>query len=637
MVGEAQVRLAGSVTLDSDGNVSVPSLALLDAVAQQETIFVTRRTNTSVGVTSPAGLEQLPLEESRSQHIDLARQLEPAESGRGDRLVAAFSGIERTAPLELSVTPNRPQTDTVQLMSIERADAGWTGTFDSEITTRGGTLEELRFGLAENWTGPFSIEPSMPSEVIDLPNKARILVLHPPAPIAGTARLRIHGTLKTDGSQPLRVPEIRLDGAQSTRDFLVLPTQYNMQQFVWDTRGLVEEPLPKIFEPPTARPNHKTYLRAAPRATGELKSIQKLADNAHVRVADVALAWHADGSCYGAASFDLEPAGIETCLLALPPNFELVYVATDGISQLRQPIANLRWRISLAGARLPLRIDVVYRGRLPDNMRDVPHEALAPWLVGLPIEKTLWTISGPRWAGLPTIDANHSLSAAEAEIFRLKATTSLIETATTTMVEQSTDNVVRWYRPWLDRWLTARAAAKRPAVLAPPDGDAGNVTDQVTREESKHMRLARRIEAWPGVEPVWNQTPTLDNPLRSWQRSIGRSHDNAHAILAGGAFAPVLEYTRAYADDWASRIGQAAIACVVVLLIGWAIRVTRLGEAFDRWPQAAVIAFGLFWWLWISPSAVGWLFVALGALGPRIDRVIGALVRRFRPTSAKAR
>ena len=262
MVGEAQIRLVGSVTLDSAGNAAVPSLALFDSVTQQETIFVTRRTNTSVAVVSTAGLEHLPPEDSRSRYSDLARQLEPSDAGGGDRLVAALSANERTSPIELRVTSNRPQTDTVQVMAVERADGGWTATLDSEITTSGGTLDELQFGLPESWSGPFSIEPSIPSEVINLPNDGRVLVLHPPAPMGGTTRLRIRGPLKTDGGQPLRVPEVRLDGAQSSRDFLVLPTQYNLQQLAWDTRGLVEESLPESFEQSTVRSGFKTYSRA---------------------------------------------------------------------------------------------------------------------------------------------------------------------------------------------------------------------------------------------------------------------------------------------------------------------------------------------------------------------------------------
>ena len=60
-------------------------------------------------------------------------------------------------------------------MAVERADAGWTATLDSEITTSGGTLDEFRFGLPESWSGPFLIEPSIPSEVIDLPNSGAFL------------------------------------------------------------------------------------------------------------------------------------------------------------------------------------------------------------------------------------------------------------------------------------------------------------------------------------------------------------------------------------------------------------------------------------------------------------------------------
>ncbi len=50
-----------------------------------------------------------------------------------------------------------------------------------------------------------------------------------------------------------------------------------------------------------------------------------------VRLADVTLAWQTDGSFCGVAALDLEPGGIEECLLRLPDGYELVQASVEGV------------------------------------------------------------------------------------------------------------------------------------------------------------------------------------------------------------------------------------------------------------------------------------------------------------------
>jgi len=50
-----------------------------------------------------------------------------------------------------------------------------------------------------------------------------------------------------------------------------------------------------------------------------------------VRLADVTLAWQTDGSFCGAAALDLEPAGVQQCLLRLPDGCELVQASVEGV------------------------------------------------------------------------------------------------------------------------------------------------------------------------------------------------------------------------------------------------------------------------------------------------------------------
>jgi hypothetical protein len=54
-------------------------------------------------------------------------------------------------------------------------------------------------------------------------------------------------------------------------------------------------------------------------------------------------------------------------------------------------------------------------------------------------------------------------------------------------------------------------------------------------------------------------------------------------------------------------------ALIILLLLG--LRRGRLVEWFTRWPHAIGVAAGLAWWLWLSPSILGWgiVLVSLAA------------------------
>ncbi len=43
----------------------------------------------------------------------------------------------------------------------------------------------------------------------------------------------------------------------------------------------------------------------------------------------------------------------------------------------------------------------------------------------------------------------------------------------------------------------------------------------------------------------------------------------------------------------------------------WALGRTRRAQWLTKWPHAAGVVVGLAWWLWLSPSVLGWLIVAV--------------------------
>ena len=114
-----------------------------------------------------------------------------------------------------------------------------------------------------------------------------------------------------------------------------------------------------------------------------------------VRLADIAMTWHADGTCCGAAAFDLEPGGAGECPLQLPDGYELLQVSVEGMPVAPQAVGDRSWRFPLASQRLPQRVEVFFRGALGNVAENDRCTFDAPALGQWPVRQTLWTIVGP--------------------------------------------------------------------------------------------------------------------------------------------------------------------------------------------------------------------------------------------------
>jgi hypothetical protein len=117
-----------------------------------------------------------------------------------------------------------------------------------------------------------------------------------------------------------------------------------------------------------------------------------------------------------------------------------------------------------------------------------------PSLVGLPVEKTLWTILAPPQAGNLAVAPHTSVSAMQHALLRLEQTTALADSAAALLVDEPVDDVARWYSPWLERFIADRTSlihAKRRAGTA--DDDL-NVNAKIAELDQNQSRLERRLE-----------------------------------------------------------------------------------------------------------------------------------------------
>ncbi len=223
----------------------------------------------------------------------------------------------------------------------------------------------LRLELPPQWSGPFKITPAMPFAVNELPGlNRRQLVVFPETPLAGATHLHIAGPLAVAGGERPAAPDIYLVGVPRLARYFLLPRRIEDQQLSWDTRGLIPKPLPEELAAIVSdAPSYRSYqlLRGGYRAV--LRSAERTAEDPQVRMADISTSCQADGSCWGVAAFDLEPAGATNCLLEMPDGLQLVNVLVDGAAAQRVAQGDNRFNIWLGDNKLPRRLEVIFAGR----------------------------------------------------------------------------------------------------------------------------------------------------------------------------------------------------------------------------------------------------------------------------------
>jgi hypothetical protein len=481
----------------------------------------------------------------------------------------------------------------------------------------------VRIDAPASWSAPFKIEPAVPHRVIEMPGEnRRQLLLLPPQPLSGEARFRIEGRLSPTAGQRVRAPDARIVGVDSLEQYFALPLQQELQSLAWETRGLKPAVVPSGLLQTTSTPQAvQTFLRAADQFRAELRSVEKIADDVQVRLADFAVHFSPDGTCNGAASFDIEPAGRTSCRLALPTGSNLVHLSVDGRPLRLAPVGDLRWQIPLSGGRLPQRIEIVYSGDLPSDATVAP-VIEGPKLIGVPIERTLWTVSGPPFAGAATVPDVEPLSPLQLEVVRYESIAGLIETATGTLAELASQETPRWYTAWAQRLMASRDSIARLATVATESQLDPELIARMELVEQDQDRLAERLGTYDLLDELWNDPPHGQSPIAAWNASRDGSHRTWQGMLLGEASSIQLSYTNGSGGEFTSQIVSALVAAALLLLAVAAVRYTRILVWFGQRPRYVVAAFGLFWWLFLWPSAVGWVIIFVGFLLPYLTSLV---------------
>jgi hypothetical protein len=588
VTGPQQFSLQARSALEN-GRFALPQIEFVDAPSASNEYYVQRSPDVQVECNPSDELELV---------AEVAAELAGRYARSGLRFVAGFRRTSSDPLLAcvFEVSPNQPQTSCRSILALRRAGGRWNVENTLRLNVKDGQLDELWLDVSERLAEPLQLEPPADYEVQTVPGQKtrRRVVIRPEQPIRGNATIVLRAALSTQGGEPVNGAEVVPLEMNELELFIVVPRQAEAQSFVWQPRGVQGASLPEGEPMPEVGDEAAVWRAGTPPFSLTLKQSEPLASvPAQVHLADIHFAWGEAGDCRGLAVFDLEPAGLTSCVLVLPPECRLVHASVAGLPATIASQGDHHWRLLLGPAQLPQRIAVVSEGRLPPSgsARSIP----APSLEGISVERTLWTLYPPAGRAVRTDDAdtleNHLLR-------RYESITRLLDRGANVAVEQSSQDVERWYLPWSRRLVALHR------VIARSSGNGDSALSELQSMDEVEQRLKVRPAGTAAVEEreIWNLTmPDTESPVRCTLTG------------SGGGMLDVQESVPAN-SDWGVRV----VACILIgaasLLVFLLALRGPLGDWLHRWPHAVGVLVGLAWWLWLTPSLLGWGIVLLSVI-----------------------
>jgi hypothetical protein len=638
--GEREVLVRGRMPLPTDAKFTLPQITVEDAASDGFRALALRQPETLVTVTDTAGLKRLSESDFAAAIADaqLKGLLDFGERPSLGRqhvdtgnLVAALDGEQGYQPVQLAIVRNQPQLEVQQVTTLDRSAETWRATVDLDLHIAGGMVDVLRFDLPANWVGPFEISPAMPQFVEDVPGEnRRQLVLRPEAPLQHEARLQIHGPLTIAAGQRPSAPDVRLLGAARQARFLSLPRRLENQQLAWDTRGLLPARLPAPLATTASDPSaYRWYQLIGDRSRAVLRSADRSSESSQVRSVDMACSWDSSGAFRGVAAFDVESAGASSCELQLPVGEHLIQARLDAVPAQLSTLGENHWNVWLGDNKLPRHLEIIFTGV---NESTAANSLLlaAPTLVELPVERTLWSVWAPPRAGEAVLPQGAAVSALRLRQLRLEGDAAFIDPATGVLLDESTEDVARWYVPWLRRYLASRADLIQAKSVETAADQVQAANAELNALEQEQLRLARKLNNSNPENPgsnspapanqgttvtegdVANSSATASDWLHLFAATQPAGHGTAWAMVRGQGGPLAIQYPRLTANDWRWRWAAAfgVLAATSGMLLAWWLGLMKKAN-FHYGPQLLGVAAGLVWSLWLSPGLLGAAIIAV--------------------------
>lgn len=557
--GDALVTLVGSLPIPLRGELSYTGIRLAHSVTSERRLTVSRRAEVLVAV----------LPNGARHRVDLT----PTEHRRdtGERVVGVYDlagGTDSATPdISLTIAPNTVRSSGRLVTKLSSEEGQWSITADLSLKVSQGVVDSVHVRLPRELTKSLRLNPPLPYEVQDVPGQAEPnVIITPPAAVAKDFHVVLDARLQTSPDGSISAPPIEVLGAAQVNRFLVLPKRSGEEEIEWDIRGL---------DQPESDELQTTYQVRGRRMQAVVREVNESAGSPRLLLADIEVSWQTDMSYVGVASYDLDPGELTKCDLFIPAGVELLHATVDDVPALLQYIDPMTAMFELGAARLPQRIAILFTGRAaPLATVEGSLTLVAPSLRGLQPRQTLWAVRDPsrQVAAVPLL-AHSIIAAGAARHLRSGVLQELLDDIGPVPQHRSLD-----LQRWRERWEQRLSGA----IATPLGGNSARAASVVALRDGMK---------WP---------QDTSEP-EGWTYCLFKGDTSALTILRRER-----DFT-----GFGERLALALVICVAACLVWYLSRREVVRDAFGRWPHLPGVVAGIAWWLWLSPSFVGWLIAAV--------------------------
>ncbi|MCA9219577.1 MAG: hypothetical protein KDA71_04580, partial [Planctomycetales bacterium] len=676
--GEAVIQLVGTLPTPLGKTFETPSIRLLDVSTAGHRTRVYRQSDVSVqsqpamefaadsAVAWHAKLGRMVLDwvapaDQASEEDDATEAVDAntptasnptasnptAATPSATKSSSPDAAIEAAAPPMLRVTQNQPRVRARMVTELAPLDDAWQASLEVLVDVAGGFIDQLRLEVPPQWSDVAAVDaPGVAIESRMAAGQSRgQIVIRPAEPIRGEFRLRLRGDLPATSVDIVLVPDATLLGVTSVDRYVILPTDLQRKLISWEISGLRETELPDdyVFAHEQLK-SHGSYQVIGQTFQAKIAHVERTQSAAQVRLADIAVRWKPDGEWFGSAAYDLEPAGRKQCAFQAPADCRIINAVVDDLPVRVIPQPTGGFAIPLGSRDLPQRIEIVFTcdGQWQGKM-ERSTSFVAPMPIDIPVERTLWTVIGEPsdMARRPQLPG--AVSAVRQEAYRLESVSSLIDLAADVAAESGGAELDNWYRRWsqrlarsqsrLDRWASAstldptsstNAADAANAANSANSADTFDLSTFLEMVRTKQNAISERLRVGEATEPqethghwvdLTDVTLTACGLAELEESDAPSTATVARAMFVGARERMEFRYeSRAVSQFW-QRVALMLVIGGLLLTLAMLRSHVPLGEWCARWPYLFGVLAGLAWWLWLPPSFLGWVIVAISMIG----------------------
>lgn len=604
--GSQELELRGRMASDLPGEIEWPDVRITSCRRQAADVQIYRRPDVRIEGLSATGFGRVDDAEPWYRENELGR------------LVAQYrwdAAATESATGSARLLANDPGLAAIQLTTLERREGAWLATVDCRLLVTGGVVDALRWSVPADWNGALEIEPPVAWQRAKVVGQTdEHLVVYPQEAIEDRYRIVLRAPVQVAPGERLAVPRIELLGAGQLRRYLVLPTQLESQQVAWAVRGAQAVELPAEIDAPTVpRGGFEAYEVVGDQYDATIQTVESQSGLAQVHLADVQVTWPTTHEYLGLATFDIEPAGVTSCPLRMGEGCRLLQVTVDDVPAFVSGDDDAQQRIELAHARLPQRVQVLFSGTSTSPAGESRVQELqVPVLGDLPVERTVWSVYAPQPVRVEAAEPASTISAMRHELLQLENAAALIDMGTAAATGDRAEDLQRWYATASRRFSLLRSRFDRFFVYS-ADETRLDASEELAALDQEQQRLAQRWNAPDTAVPASEVRRSADQASDLWDQVLGASSSQGRYMFQGGK--PALRLRQAAAPSWSASLHLLTVLGLtslgVICLIGFWKK--RLGRWSARWAHLMLAAAGIFWWLWLWPSAVGLVIVACAA------------------------